>query len=37
MVMERAVGGPADEDACGAHPHHVEVAPQWIGGWASEL
>jgi hypothetical protein len=28
MVVERVDDGPADEDACGAHPHHVEAAPQ---------
>jgi hypothetical protein len=28
MVVEGVVDGPANEDACDAHPHHVEAAPQ---------
>jgi hypothetical protein len=37
MVVEGVGDGPADEDACDAHPHHVEAAPrQRSGGWASE-
>ena len=30
-VAGRVAGSPADKDACGAHPRHVEAAPRWSG------
>jgi hypothetical protein len=33
--LARVGGGLAAEDACGAHPHHEEAAPQWSGWRAS--
>ena len=33
-VAERVASGLADEDACGAHPRHVEATPRWSEEWA---